>query len=80
MRRVLPVHHAARSRADDVIDAWLAADLGLTREDLARGAAVLEEARDWTAGRAVGHLQHPAHLPAIPRGARDPGGDRSPSA
>ncbi len=36
--------------AEDVTSAWLAADLGLTRDDLARGIVVLDEARIWTAG------------------------------
>ncbi|MGE5287652.1 MAG: ATP-dependent helicase [Micromonosporaceae bacterium] len=61
--------------AEDVTGAWLAADLGLTRDDLARGLPVLEEARIWKARRALGLLQHPAHLPAVPGGTRDPGRD-----
>jgi DNA helicase-2/ATP-dependent DNA helicase PcrA len=40
--------------AEDVTSAWLAADLGLTRDDLARGIAVLGEARIWTAGERWG--------------------------
>ena len=40
--------------AEDLIDAWLAADLGLTRDDLTRGIAVLEEARIWTPGERWG--------------------------
>jgi len=40
--------------AEDVTTAWLAADLGLTRDDLARGIAVLDEARIWTAGERWG--------------------------
>jgi DNA helicase-2/ATP-dependent DNA helicase PcrA len=40
--------------AKDVISAWLAADLGLSQEDLARGMAVLDEARDWNSGAKWG--------------------------
>jgi DNA helicase-2/ATP-dependent DNA helicase PcrA len=41
--------------ADEVIDAWLSADLGLTRGgDLARGLPVLEEARNWQPGERWG--------------------------
>jgi DNA helicase-2/ATP-dependent DNA helicase PcrA len=36
--------------ADELIDTWLSADLGLTRSDLARGLPVLEEARTWRPG------------------------------
>jgi len=36
--------------ADDLTSAWLSANLGLTRDDLARGIAALDEARDWTTG------------------------------
>ena len=40
--------------AEDLTDAWLAADLGLTRDDLARGIAVLDEARVWKPGERWG--------------------------
>jgi len=36
--------------ADDVISAWLSADVGVSRDDLARGIAVLDDARDWSSG------------------------------
>jgi DNA helicase-2/ATP-dependent DNA helicase PcrA len=34
----------------ELTQAWLAADLGLSRDDLERGRAVLDEARVWTPG------------------------------
>jgi DNA helicase-2/ATP-dependent DNA helicase PcrA len=40
--------------AEDVMSAWLAANLGLTRDDLARGILVLDEARIWRAGERWG--------------------------
>ena len=40
--------------AEDLVDAWLAVDLGLTHEDIARGIAVLEEARIWKPGERWG--------------------------
>jgi len=40
--------------ADELIAAWLAADLGLTRDELARGQLVLEEARNWQPGERWG--------------------------
>lgn len=40
--------------AEDVTSAWLAANLGLTRVDLARGLPVLDEARIWKAGERWG--------------------------
>jgi DNA helicase II / ATP-dependent DNA helicase PcrA len=40
--------------ADDLIDAWLDADLGLTRSQLAQGLPVLEEARIWRPGERWG--------------------------
>jgi len=36
--------------ADDVVDAWLKADLGLSRADIMRGIAILDNAKDWTRG------------------------------
>ncbi|HEX5495986.1 MAG TPA: ATP-dependent DNA helicase [Mycobacteriales bacterium] len=36
--------------AADVVDAWLAADLGLSRADLDRGLKVLDEGRHWEPG------------------------------
>ena len=40
--------------AEDVTSAWLAANLGLTRDDLTRALPVLEEARSWKAGERWG--------------------------
>jgi DNA helicase-2/ATP-dependent DNA helicase PcrA len=40
--------------ADEVTEAWLDADLGLTRQDLARGIPVLNEARVWKQGERWG--------------------------
>jgi DNA helicase II / ATP-dependent DNA helicase PcrA len=40
--------------AGELVDAWLSADLGLTRGDLARGLPVLEEARNWQPGERWG--------------------------
>ena len=40
--------------ADELIDAWLSADLGLTRGDIARGLRVLEQARNWQPGERWG--------------------------
>jgi DNA helicase-2/ATP-dependent DNA helicase PcrA len=40
--------------ADELVTAWLDASLGLTRDDLARGLAVLNEARIWTPGERWG--------------------------
>lgn len=40
--------------ADDVVAAWLAADLGVTRADLFRALPILEEARDWQPGQRWG--------------------------
>jgi DNA helicase-2/ATP-dependent DNA helicase PcrA len=40
--------------AEDVTSAWVAANLGLTRDDLARGIPVLDEARIWKAGERWG--------------------------
>jgi DNA helicase-2/ATP-dependent DNA helicase PcrA len=39
---------------DDVVEAWLAADLGLKRSDLLRALPVLEEARNWQQGQRWG--------------------------
>ena len=39
---------------DEVIAAWIAADLGLTRADLDRGLTVLNGARDWRPGERWG--------------------------
>ena len=61
--------------ADDVVDAWLAADVGVSRASLAGGAADPGGGAELAAGRALGHLQHPADLPAVPRSARHQGGD-----
>jgi ATP-dependent DNA helicase UvrD/PcrA len=44
----------AEVMAQDVISAWLAAELGLSREDLARGMAVLDKARAWERGARWG--------------------------
>jgi DNA helicase II / ATP-dependent DNA helicase PcrA len=43
-----------QATADDVIDAWLAADLGLTRGQLTQALPVLEEARNWQPGERWG--------------------------
>jgi DNA helicase-2/ATP-dependent DNA helicase PcrA len=40
--------------AEELIDAWLGADLGLSRDQLARGVPVLEEARNWQPGERWG--------------------------
>jgi DNA helicase-2/ATP-dependent DNA helicase PcrA len=40
--------------AEDVVNAWLSADLGLSRETLARAMTVLEKARDWSGGTTWG--------------------------
>ncbi|HZD02460.1 MAG TPA: ATP-dependent DNA helicase [Actinomycetes bacterium] len=39
---------------DEVVTAWMAADLGLTQADLNRGLAVLDRARDWSPGERWG--------------------------
>jgi ATP-dependent DNA helicase UvrD/PcrA len=43
-----------QATADEVIDAWLAADLGLTRDQLAQALPVLKEARNWQPGERWG--------------------------
>jgi DNA helicase II / ATP-dependent DNA helicase PcrA len=40
--------------ADEVVDAWLAADVGATREALLAALPVLEEARNWEQGKRWG--------------------------
>lgn len=40
--------------SEDVVDAWLAADLGVTRSDLLRALPILEEARNWQKGERWG--------------------------
>jgi DNA helicase II / ATP-dependent DNA helicase PcrA len=40
--------------AEDVVEAWLAADLGVTRSDLLRALPTLEEARNWQKGQRWG--------------------------
>ena len=40
--------------ADDVIDAWLAADVGVTRDALLGALPILEEARNWQQGERWG--------------------------
>jgi DNA helicase-2/ATP-dependent DNA helicase PcrA len=40
--------------ADEVVTTWLTADLGLRREDLARGMTVLQNAREWDKGSTWG--------------------------
>jgi len=42
------------AQADEVADAWLAADIGLTRDDVGRGLDVLDRAKDWRAGERWG--------------------------
>ena len=56
--------------ADDVVDAWLARRCRGDPRGAARGgAADPGGGAELAAGRAVGHVQHPADLPAVPRGA-----------
>ena len=40
--------------ADDVVDAWLAADVGVSRASLASALPILEEARNWQQGERWG--------------------------
>jgi DNA helicase-2/ATP-dependent DNA helicase PcrA len=40
--------------ADDVVDSWLKAELGLTRAVITRGLAVLDRAKDWSRGERWG--------------------------
>lgn len=40
--------------ADDVVAAWIAADLGVTTSDLQRGLKILDGARDWRPGQRWG--------------------------
>ena len=40
--------------ADDVVDAWLGADVGVTREALEAALPILEEARNWQQGERWG--------------------------
>lgn len=45
---------AGAVKADDVVDAWMAAGLGIPSEDLRAGVAVLDEARDFSKGERWG--------------------------
>ena len=47
-------HILQQVSADDVVEAWLAADLGLKRSDLLLALPILEEARNWQQGQRWG--------------------------
>jgi len=45
------------AQADEVAAAWLAADIGLTEDDVSRGLDVLDRAKDWRGHRRQRHLR-----------------------